>query len=165
LVRQARRSASTEPWFGGRSFTACQQLGERFRRYDGSRRGVADRLALYRAFQTVAVEFAECSDDFYGNIGDLRFDAFETYVSIDWASTDLAAEHYWQDLCEMLVSLVYALTVERETLPFPRADAGQAEMIETVLVGLAQEHRAAYQNFQADQALELIAWLHLAGSR
>lgn len=53
----------------GRTFAVARQLGERLARYDGPRRGLADRLALYRAFHTVGVELAERGDDSYGNIG------------------------------------------------------------------------------------------------
>ena len=149
----------------GRGFTVVRQLRERLARYDGPRRDGTDRLALHRAFHTVGVELAERGDDSYGNIGELRFDAFKTYLSIDWASAGIEPEHYWQDLCELLVSEVYALTYQHETLAFHRVRAGQAETIETILLGLAGEYRAAYQDYQADEALELIAWLHIAGRR
>ncbi len=149
----------------GRSFTVVRQLRERLARYDGPRRGVADRLALYRAFHTVGVEVAERGDDSYGNIGELRFDAFSTYVSIDWAEAGMDPKHYWQDLCELLVSEVYALTYQHETLAFQRVRAGQADMVEEILLGLADEYRAAYQDYQADEARELVAWLHIAGYR
>lgn len=149
----------------GRSFAVCRQLADRLARYDGPRRGLADRLALYRAFHTVGVELAERGDDSYGNIGELRLDAFRTYLTIDWAAAGMAPEHYWQDLCELLVSELYALTYKHETLAFHRVPAGQADMIEEILAGLAAEWRAAYQDHQADEALELVAWLHIAGRR
>ena len=149
----------------GRSFTVTRQLRERLDRHDGPRQRLADRLALYRAFHTVGLELAERADDSYGNIGELRFDAFRTYLAIDWAATGMAPEHYWQDLCELLVSEVYALTHQHETLPFRRVPAGQADLVEAILLGLAEEWRAAYQDYQADEALALIAWLHIAGQR
>ena len=149
----------------GRSFAVTRQLQQRLARFDGPRRAVADRLALYRAFLTVGVELAERGDDSYGNIGELRLDAFKTYLSIDWAATGSEPEHYWQDLCELLVTEVYALTYQHETLPFQHVAAGQAELIEAILLALADEHRAAYQDYQADEAMELVAWLHIAGRR
>lgn len=149
----------------GRSFVVTGQLRERLARFDGPRRGLPDRLALYRAFHTVGVELAERGDDSYGVIGELRLDAFRTYLAIDWAAAGMAPEHYWRDLCELLVSEVYALTYKHETLAFHRVPAGQADMIEEILVGLAVEWRAAYQDYQADEALELVAWLHIAGHR
>jgi len=149
----------------GRTFALTHQLRERLERFDGPRRALADRLALYRAFHTVGVELAERGDDSYGNIGELRLDAFRAYLAIDWAATGIAPEHYWQDLCELLVAEVYALTHQHETLPFQRVAAGQADLIEAILLGLADEWRAAYHDYQADEALELVAWLHIAGRR
>ena len=149
----------------GRTFALTHQLRERLQRFDGPRRALPDRLALFRAFHTVGVELAERGDDSYGNIGELRLDAFGTYLAIDWATAGMAPEHYWQDLCELLVSEVYALTHQHETLPFRRVPAGQADLIEAILLGLAEEWRAAYDDYQADEALELVAWLHIAGRR
>jgi hypothetical protein len=56
-------------------------------------------------------------------------------------------------------------THRHETLPFHRVRAGHAELIEAILLGLAEEWRAAYHDYRADDALELVAWLHLAGHR
>lgn len=158
-----RRPATHVP--KGRTFALTRQLGERLGRLDGPRRAEADRLALYRAFLTIGVELAERGDDSYGNIGELRVDAFRTYLGIDWAATGMEPEHWWQDLCELLVSEVYALTYQRETLAFSHVPAGQADLVEGILLGLAGEWRDAYQDYQADQALELVAWLHIAGRR
>jgi len=149
----------------GRTFALTRQLGERLDRLDGPRRAEADRLALYRAFHTVGVELAVRGDDSYGNIGDLRVDTFGTYLGIDWETSGMAPEHWWQDLCELLVSEVYALTYRRETLAFRQVSPEQADLVERILLGLADEWRAAYQDYQADQALELVAWLHIGAHR
>lgn len=42
---------------------------------------------------------------------------------------------------------------------------GQADSIESILLGLADEYQGAYEDYQADEALQLIAWLHIAGRR
>lgn len=149
----------------GRTFALTRQLHDRLARFDGPRRALDDRLALHRAFHTVGVELAQRGDDSYGNIGELRLDAFRTYLAIDWAATGMRPEHYWQDLCEMAVTEVYALTHQHDTLPFRRVPAGQADLVESILLGLAHEHRAAYQDYEADEAIQLIAWLHIAGRR
>ena len=149
----------------GRSLGVVERLRARLARLDGPRRGGADRLALYRAFHTVGLELAEHGDDSYGVIGELRLEAFHTYLKIDWADAGIDPACYWQDLCELLVSEAYALTHRDETVPFLRVPAGQVELIETILLGLADEYRAAYQDYQADEALQLIAWLHIAGHR
>ncbi len=158
-----RRPATHVP--KGRTFTLTRQLGERLGRLDGPRRAEADRLALYRAFHTVGVELAERGNDSYGNIGELRVDAFHTYLDIGWAAAGMEPAHWWQDLCELLVSETYALTYQRETLAFRHVPAGQADLVEGILLGLSGEWRSAYQDYQADEALQLVAWLHIAGRR
>lgn len=158
-----RRAATHVP--KGRTFALTRQFGERLARLDGPRRTEAERLALYRAFHTVGVELAERGDDSYGTIGELRLEAFRTYLNIDWAAAGMEPEHRWQDLCELLVSEVYALTYEQETLAFRHVPAGQADLIEDILLGLADEWQAAYQDYQAAEALQLVAWLHIAGRR
>ncbi len=72
-------------------------------------------------------------------------------------------QDWWQDLCELLVSEVYALTHQCETLAFRHVPAGQADLVEGILLGLAGEWRSAYQDYQADEALQLVAWLHIVG--
>jgi hypothetical protein len=158
-----RRPATYVP--KGRTFALTRQFGERLARLDGPRRTEAERLALYRAFHTVGVELAERGDDSYGTIGELRLEAFRTYLDIDWATAGIEPEHWWQDLCELLVSEVYALTYENETLAFRHVPAGQADLVEGILLGLAEEWQAAYQDYQAAEALQLVAWMHIAGRR
>jgi hypothetical protein len=149
----------------GGTFAVTRQLRERLVRHDKTCRDDSGRLALYRAFHTVGLELADRGDDSYGNIGELRLAAFTTYLGIDWAAAGMDPAHRWQDLCELLVSEVYALTYQHETLAFQQVAAGQAELVEAILLSLADEYRAAYQNYQADEALELIAWLHIASRR
>lgn len=149
----------------GKSFNVVRRLRDRLDKLDGPRRTLPDRLALYRAFHTVGVELAERGDDSYGVIGEARLDAFESYVAIDWADAGMDPVDYWQDLCELMVSEVHALTYRDDTLPFRRVPAGQAELIEDILLGLASEYRDAYEDYRADEALQLVAWLHLAGRR
>lgn len=149
----------------GDSSAAADQLRDRLARLDGAPRGLADRLALYRAFHTVGIELADRSDDSYGVIGELRLEAFRTYLAVDWASAGMAPEHYWQDLCELVVSEDFGLTHEEETLPFERVPDANADLVESILLGLVEEWRAAYGDYQADEALALVGWLHIAGRR
>lgn len=158
-----RRPATYVP--KGRTFALTRQLGERLARLDGPRRAQADRLALYRAFHTVGVELADRGDDSYGTIGELRLEAFRAYLDIDWASAGMEPKHRWQDLCELLVAEVYALTYKHETLAFRHVPAEQVDLVEGILVGLAHEWRGAFHDYQADEALQLVAWLHIAGRR
>lgn len=149
----------------GQTFDRARRYEDRLKRLDNSRRTPGERLALYRAFHTIGLEVAEHSDDSYGQIGELRLEAFRTYVSLDPTDAAMPAEAYWQDLCELLVAESYALTHQNEMLPFLGAPSEAADMIEAILLGLAQEWRAAYQGYHGDEAEELIAWLMLATSR
>lgn len=149
----------------GRSFDVTRRLRDRLDKLDGPRRTLPDRLALYRAFHTVGLELAHRGDDSYGVIGELRLEAFKTYLAIDWATAGIEPADYWKDLCELLVCETHALTYEDDTLPFRRVPAGQAGLVETILLDLAVEYRAAYEDFQADEAAQLVAWLHIAGRR
>src|SRR5439155_23997921 len=127
--------------------------------------GAAERLALFRAFHTAGLELADNADDSYGMVGDLRVDAFAIYVEIDWAAAGMPDEAYWQDLCELLVWEPYSLTWQNESLPFKRAKAAHAELIEKILFSLADEHRSAHLDRHADEALALVARLHIAARR
>lgn len=141
------------------------QLWDRLCRLDDTCAGVAERLALYRAFHTAGLELADNADDSYGLVGDLRVDAFGIYVDIDWAATGMSDKSYWQDLCELLVWEPYSLTWQDDGLPFKRAKASHAELIEGILLSLADEHRSAHLDRHADEALALVARLHIATRR
>lgn len=162
--RLAGRRGDT-PVSKGRSFDVVRRLEVRLGELDGPRRTLPDRLALYRAFQTVGVELAERGDDSYGVIGELRLAAFETYLAIDWAGAGLEPAEYWQDLCELMAAEVHALTYRDDTLAFRHVPAGQAEHVEKILLGLAREYRDAYDEYRAAEAVQLVAWLHVAGRR
>src|SRR5207244_3130846 len=93
----------------GRSFSVVRRLEERLRVMDDAGLGAAERLALYRAFHTAGLELADRADDSYGIVGELRREAWRTYVDLDWAGTGMAAEDYWADLCDLVVFEDYAL--------------------------------------------------------
>ena len=59
----------------------------------------------------------------------------------------------------------YALELDEETLPWSHVPAGQAELVEGVLLALEAECRAFHLDYPADQALEQLAWLAVAGRR
>lgn len=115
----------------GRSFEVVRRFSDRLHGLDGPRRTLPDRLGLYRAFHTVGTELAERGDDSYGVIGELRREAFETYVSLDWAEADMDPCDYWQDMCELMVSEVHALTYEDET-PALSASAGRPSRFDRI---------------------------------
>ncbi len=148
-----------------RSFAAVHRVEERLRSLDRPSLTAAQRLALYRAFHSAGLELADRTDDSHGNVGQLRRDAWHVYLGIDWQTTGLRAEDYWADLCDLVVFEDYGLDYEEETLPWLRVPAGQAELIEGFLLSLASECRSHYLDYQAEKALQQLAWLALAGRR
>ncbi len=84
----------------------------------------AQRLALYRRFQTAGLDLADRADGSHGNVGQLRRDAWHTYLGIDWQATGLGAEDYWVDVCDLVVFEDYALDYQEETLPWRGVPAG-----------------------------------------
>lgn len=148
-----------------RSFAAVDRVEEQLRRLD--RRSVAEshRLALYRAFHTAGLELADRADDSHGNVGQLRREAWHTYLGLDWQTTGVRPEDYWADLCDLVVFEDYGLEYREETLPWRRVPTGGAELIEEFLLGLASECRSHYLDYQADEALQQLAWLAIAGRR
>lgn len=51
---------------------------------------------------------------------------------------------------------------DRETGPFRRVRRRDVPLVEDVLVEIEAEHRAAHLEFQADRAVQLVAWLHVS---
>ena len=77
----------------------------------------------------------------------------------------LRVEDYWADLCDLVVFEDYALGFQEETLPWRAVPAGQAALIEGILLTLAAECRSHYLDHQADEALQQVAWLAVGGRR
>lgn len=95
----------------------------------------------------------------------MRREAWHTYLGIDWQEAGMASEAYWADLCDLVVFEDYALEFEEEILPWSHVPGGQAELVEGVLLALEHECRAFHLDYPADQALEQLAWLAVAGRR
>jgi hypothetical protein len=148
-----------------RSFSAVRRIEERLESLDKAGLAVAGRLALYRAFHTAGLELADRADDSFGNVGEMRREAWHTYLGIDWQAAGMAPEAYWADLCDLVVFEDYALEFKEETLPWSHVPAGQAELVEGVLLAIEGECRAFHLDYPADQALEQLAWLAVAGRR
>ncbi len=158
-----RRKATFAP--KGRSFDVVRRLRQQLTECEQRCRSEADLLALHRAFHTRALEVADHTDDSYGVVGELRLDAFTAYLGLDWQGTGMAPDDWWQDLCELLVSEPYALTHQHETLPFERLTKAHADLVERILLDLAEEHRAVHLDYEADEALQLVAWAAVAVRR
>ena len=148
-----------------KSFTTVDRVEERLRSLDKPSLNPTHRLALYRAFHTAGLELADRTDDSHGNVGQLRRDAWHTYLGIDWQTTGLQAEDYWADVCDLVVFEPYAVDHQEETLPWRQVPAGQAELIEGLLLDLAAECRSHYLDCQTEEALQQLAWLAVAGRR
>jgi len=162
--RSFRRNVEVKDYISERrSFSAVRRIEERLESLDKAGLAVGERLALYRAFHTAGLELADRADDSFGNVGEMRREAWHTYLRIDWQAAGMAPEAYWADLCDLVVFEDYALEFEEETLPWHHVPAGQAELVEGVLLALEAECRAFHLDYPADQALEQLAWLAVAG--
>jgi len=148
-----------------RSFSAVRRIEERLESLDKAGLAVGERLALYRAFHTAGLELADRADDSFGNVGEMRREAWHTYLGIAWQEAGMAPEAYWADLCDLVVFEDYALEFNEETLPWHHVPAGQTELVEGVLLALEAECRAVHLDYPADQAREQLAWLAVAGRR
>jgi hypothetical protein len=146
----------------GKTFAIASRLEKRLNELDGPRRTLPDRLALYRAFHTAGLELADAADDSYGNIGQMRTDAWLTYLSIDWRGAGMEPASYWQDLCELRLWEPYGLDFRAEDAWFRSARKDDVPVVESILVALDHEHRGAVLDYPADEALEALADLYVA---
>ena len=164
--RSFRRNVEVKGYISERrNFSAVRRIEERLESLDKAGLAVGERLALYRAFHTAGLELADRADDSFGNVGEMRREAWHTYLGIDWQGAGIAPEAYWADLCDLVVFEDYALEFKEETLPWMTIPAGQAELVEGVLLALEAECRTFHLDYPADQALEQLAWLAVAGRR
>jgi hypothetical protein len=146
----------------GRTFSVVRALEKRLADLDGPRRSLVDRLALYRAFHTAGLELADRANDSYGNIGQLRVEAWQTFLAIDWRATGIDPEVYWRDACELLVWERYGLDYRHETAWFGSAQPADVDRIEAVLLDLSNGHRVVVLDYEADRAEEALADLYVA---
>ena len=150
---------------GYKSFAAADRVEERLRILDRPSLSAAQRLALYRGFHTAGLELADRTDDSLGHVGQLRAGAWHTYLGIDWQAAGMRGEDYWADVCDLVVFEPYALAHKEKTLPWQRVPAGQADLVERYLLSLASECASHYLDYQAQEALQQLAWLAVAGRR
>jgi hypothetical protein len=146
----------------GRTFAKVQQLSERLQRLDGPRRSPPERIALYRAFHTAGLQLADRADDSYGVVGEMRSDAWETYLTLDREAAGVAPDVYWRDICELVVWEPYGMGFGNETGPFAHAGAAHGPVIAAHFDDLENELRAVHLDYEAGQAREHLAWLHIA---
>jgi hypothetical protein len=125
----------------------------------------AKRHAARRALLAFCYEAMERCDDSYGLIGELAQEALLTYARIAFEPAGIDGETWCEDLCELLVWEDWGLLHRHETKPFAQIYGALAEHAEHFLLALADELRAHRLRYQADQALENVAYLHIAAGR
>ena len=141
-------------------------LEKRLTSLDGPRRGLADRLSLYRAFFTAAAEFADIADDSMGYLGELRTETWLEYLEIDWRTAGMAPDDYWSDLCELYVWEDYAIDHRNAQAWFRSAKHNDVALIEGSLTAIAVEAGSFVLDYQADRAHAARARLpHVSSSR
>ncbi len=144
------------------TFIIAKILRKRLADLDGPRRNLPERLALYRAFHTAGLEIADAADDSYGVLGEVRTEAWLTYLDIDWRSAGIAPGDYWQDLCELIIWEPYAIDHQNGTAWFSSAQRDDVDLIEGILLALEAEHRSVVLDWEATAALEALADLYVA---
>jgi len=123
----------------------------------------AHRLALWRAVLTAGLEaLLHGLRDSDGAVGMFVGDALEIYTSLPWRETGIEPATYWTDLCEWCIWEDYGLRHRRNTAPFLGARRCEVDMVERLLLDLAAEHRSHGLDYEADEAIQLIAWLVVA---
>jgi hypothetical protein len=125
----------------------------------------AARLAARRALLAWSyLAMARC-DDSYGVIGELARDALLTYAKLPFQPSGIVDEDWCEDLCELLAWEDWGLLHRHETKPFAQIRGPLADHAESFLVTLADELRTHRLPYQADQALQHVAYLHVAAGR
>lgn len=143
-----------------RSATALEELASRL---DAERHRPAERLAVWRGLATAIIEaFGNGLRDPEGAYRKCGADAIARWATVPWERAGLAARDYYRDLCELCVWDEWAVLHERETAPFRRVRRPDVPMVEDILFEVETEHRAAHLEYQADHAVQLVAWLHVA---
>jgi len=123
----------------------------------------ASQLALWRAVLTAGVEaFLDGLRDSDGAIGTFLGEAIETYARLPWRDSGIDPAVYWADLCEWCVWEHWGIRHRRDAAPFRGARKGDLHLVEQILLDLEVEHRSHRLDYEADEALQLIAWLAVA---
>jgi hypothetical protein len=123
------------------------------------------RLAGRRALLAFCYRAMERCDDSFGLIGEVAREALFTYARLPFEPAGIAAEAWCEDLCELLAWDDWGLLHRHETKPFAQIHGPLADHAERFLLALADELRSHRLRHQADQALENIAYLHIAAGR
>ncbi|MGZ6661251.1 MAG: hypothetical protein ACXVHL_28215 [Solirubrobacteraceae bacterium] len=125
----------------------------------------AARLAARRALVSFCYRAMERCDDSYGEIGEIAREALLVYAKLPFHVAGIAGEVWCEDVCELLVSEDWGLLHRHETKPFAQVHGALAEHAERFLLELADELKANRLHYQAQEALQNVAYLHIAAGR
>jgi hypothetical protein len=177
--RWDRFPSSPRPWYEA----LVGELGERWlhenatfrleRRIEAARernerstaRDPAGRLAARRALVTYTFETMERCDDSYGVLSPLARDVLLSYARAPVDAAGVAIEDWSEDLCELLAWERYGVLLDHETEVFANVHGAAADHAERFLLALAGELRAHRLRYEADEALQNVAHLHVARGR
>ena len=177
--RWSRFPASPQPWYD----RMVDQLGERWlhksatfrlarrveklrdRNDSATASDPAQRLAARRALVTYLYETMGRCDDSYGVLAELGQEALITYAKLPHGPTGIVAEDWCEDLCELVTWERYGLLFGRETSVFANVHGALAEHAEKFLLALAAELRAHRLPYEAGEAQQNVAHLHIAQGR
>lgn len=146
------------------SFRTATALEELAIRLDAERADrPAERLAVWRGLATAIIEAFVAGlrdpENAYRRCG---ADAIARCATLPWERAGLAAPEHYRDLCELCVWDEWAVLHEHETVPFRGVRRRDVPLVEDILLEVEGEHRAAHLEFQADRAVQLVAWLQVA---
>lgn len=110
-------------------------------------------------------ETMERCDDSFGVLGELGSEALLTYAKLPFEATGILAEDWCEDLCELLAWEKHGVLMKRETAMFARVHGPLADHAERFLLALAAELRNHRLGYEADEALQNIAHLHIGHGR
>lgn len=123
----------------------------------------ARRLALWRGLLTAGLEaFRHGLRDSDGALGAFLGEVLEIYARLPWRDTGIDPAVYWADLCEWCIWEDWGIRYRHEAAPFGSARECDVDLVERLLLELEAEHRSHRLDYEADEALQLIAWLAVA---
>jgi hypothetical protein len=125
----------------------------------------AARLAAQRALVTWCYGAMRRCDDSYGVIGELALEALLSYAKLPIEPSGITPQDWCEDLCELLVWEDWGLLYRHETEPFAQIPGALVDDAEAFLLALADELRGQRLRHEADQALQNVAYLHIAAGR
>lgn len=150
----------------GQTFKLARRLQDAIERLDRTTANSGpQRLAARRALVAFCYRAIERCDDSYGVIGELARDALIGYATLPHELAGIAAEHWCEDLCELLAWEDWGLLHRDETRPFIQLRGELAEHAEQFMLSLADELRANRLHYEADNTLQNVAFLHIAAGR